>query len=71
MIAYTIASLSRLKPIWRDKNISFASKAIAKLKQNLILSTSHCACDSRTGKKGRDPLDEILSKTFKYILQRS
>ena len=36
-IAQTAAALSRLKIIWRDKNISLASKV--KLMQTLILST--------------------------------
>ena len=37
MIAQTTAALSRLKPIWRDNNISLASKA--KLMRTHILST--------------------------------
>ena len=40
------AALSRLKTIWRDKNISLASKV--KLMQTLILSTFLYACESWT-----------------------
>ena len=43
-IAQTTASLSRLKIIWRDKNISLASKV--KLMRTLILSTFLYACKS-------------------------
>ena len=45
-IAQTIAALSRLKIIWRDKNISLASKV--KLMWTLILSTFLYACESWT-----------------------
>ena len=45
-IAQTTATLSRLKIIWRDKNISLASKD--KLMRTLILSTFLYACDSWT-----------------------
>ena len=45
-IAQTTAVLSRLKIIWRDKNISLASKV--KLMQTLILSTFLYACESWT-----------------------
>ena len=41
-IAQTIMALSRLKIIWRDKNISLASKV--KLMRTLILSTFLYAC---------------------------
>ena len=41
-----IAALSRLKIIWRDKNISLASKV--KLMRTLILSTFLYACESWT-----------------------
>ena len=43
-IAQTTAALSRLKIIWRDKNISLASKV--KLMRTLILSTFLYACES-------------------------
>ena len=43
-IAQRTAALSRLKIIWRDKNISLASKV--KLMQTLILSTFLYACES-------------------------
>ena len=43
-IAQTTAALSRLKIIWRDKNISLASK----VKLMLILSTFLYACESCT-----------------------
>ena len=43
-IAQTTAALSRLKIIWRDKNISLASKV--KLMWTLILSTFLYACKS-------------------------
>ena len=42
--AQTTAALSRMKIIWRDKNISFASKV--KLMRTLILSTFLYACES-------------------------
>ena len=45
-IAQTIAALSRLKIIWRDKNISLASKV--KLMWTPILSTFLYACESWT-----------------------
>ena len=45
-IAQTIAALSRLKIIWRDKNISLASKV--KLMRTLILSIFLYACESWT-----------------------
>ena len=45
-IAQTTAALSRLKVIWRDKNISLASKV--KLMRTLILSTFLYACESWT-----------------------
>ena len=45
-IAQTTAALSRLKIIWRGKNISRASKV--KLMRTLILSTFHYACESWT-----------------------
>ena len=45
-IAQTTAALSRLKIIWRDKNISLASKV--KLMRTLILSTFFYACESWT-----------------------
>ena len=41
-IAQTTAALCRLKIIWRDKNISLASKV------KLILPTYHYACESCT-----------------------
>ena len=45
-IAQTAATLSRLKVIWRDKNISLISKV--KLMRMLILSTFLYACESWT-----------------------
>ena len=45
-IAQTTAALSRLKIIWRDKNISLASKV--KLMRTLILCTFLYACESWT-----------------------
>ena len=45
-IAQTIAALSRLMIIWRDKNISLASRV--KLMWTLILSTFLYACESWT-----------------------
>ena len=43
-IAQTTAALSRLKTIWRDKNVSLASKV--KLMRTLFLSTFLYACKS-------------------------
>ena len=61
-IAQTTAALSRLKIIWRDKNISLASKV--KLMWKLILSTFLYACeldlDSRNREKDSSPWDEML-----------
>ena len=45
-IAQTTAALSRLKIIWKDKNISLASKV--KLMRTLILSTFLYACEGWT-----------------------
>ena len=45
-LALTAAALSRLKIIWRDKNISLAS--MVKLMRTLILSTFLYACESWT-----------------------
>ena len=45
-IAQTTAALSRLKIVWRGKNISLASKV--KLMRTLILSTFLYACESCT-----------------------
>ena len=45
-IAQTVAVLSRLNIIWRDKNTSLASKV--KLMRTLILSTFLYACESWT-----------------------
>ena len=45
-IAQTTAALSRLKTIWRDKNISLASKI--KMMRTLILATFLYACESWT-----------------------
>ena len=45
-ISQTTTALSRLKIIWRDKNISLASKV--KLMRTLILSTFLYACESWT-----------------------
>ena len=45
-IAQTTAAFSRLKILWRDKNISLASKV--KLMRTLILSTFLYACESWT-----------------------
>ena len=45
-IAQTTASLSKLKIVWREKNISVASKV--KLMWTLILSTFLYACESWT-----------------------
>ena len=45
-IALTTAARSRLKIIWRDKNISHSSKV--KLSRTLILSTFLYACESWT-----------------------
>ena len=45
-IAQTTAALSRLKIIWRDKNISLASKV--RLMRMLVLSTFLHACESWT-----------------------
>ena len=45
-IAQTTAALSKLKIIWRNKNISLASKV--KLMRTLILSTFLYACESWT-----------------------
>ena len=62
-IAQTTATLSRLKIIRRDKNISLASKV--KLMRTLILSTFLYACESWTltaenREKDPSPWDEML-----------
>ena len=70
-IALTTAALSRLKIIWRDKNISLASKV--KLMRTLILSTFLYACESWTLTaeiKRRIQALEMLEETSEHFLQR-
>ena len=61
-IAQTTAALSRLKIIWKDMNISLASKA--KLMRTIILSTFlylwELDLDSRNREKDPSPWDEML-----------
>ena len=45
-IAQATAAFTKLKPIWRDKNISLGSKA--KLVRSLVISIFLHACKSRT-----------------------
>ena len=52
-IAQATAALSRLKIIWRDKDISLASKV--KLMRMLILSTFLYACESRNRETNPSP----------------
>ena len=71
-IAQTTAALSRLKIIWRDKNISLASKV--KLMRTLILSTFLYACESwiLTAEIERriQALEMMLQETSEHFLQR-
>ena len=72
-IAQTTTSFSRLKIIWRDKNISLASKV--KLMRTLIVSTFllclwELDLDSRTQEKDPSPWDEMLYETSEHFLQR-
>ena len=68
-IAKTSAALSRLKIIWRDKNISLASEI--KLMRKLILSAFLYACESWIRKKDPSADDEILSEASEHFLQRT
>ena len=52
-ISQTTAALSRLKIIWRGKNISLASKV--KLMRTLILSTFLYACNSTPREQDPSP----------------
>ena len=70
-IAQTTAALSRLKIIWRDKNISLASKV--KLMWTLIylsLCLWELDLDSRNREKDPSPWDEMLQETSEHFLQR-
>ena len=64
-IAQTTAALSRLKIIWRDKNISLASKV--KLMRTLILSTFLYACESWTLTRNREK-DPSPLKCYRKLL---
>ena len=57
-IAQTTAALSRLKIIWRDKNISLDSNV--KLMRTLVLPTFLYACDSRNREKDPSLWDGML-----------
>ena len=46
MIAQTIATLTRLKPVWNDRNISFSSKI--RLMRSLFTAIFLYACESWT-----------------------
>ena len=67
-ISQTTAAPSRLKIIWRDKNISLAS--YANLMRTLILSTFLYTCDSRNREKDPSPWDDMLWETSEHLLQR-
>ena len=45
-IAQTTAALTRLKPVWNDRSISFSSKI--QLMRSLVTSIFLCACESWT-----------------------
>ena len=66
--AQTTAALSRLKIIWRDKNISLASKV--KLMRTLILSTFLYACESWTLIAEIERRIQALEETSEHFLQR-
>ena len=63
-VAQTTAALSKLKIVWKDKNISFASKV--KLVRTLILSSFLYTCENWTLttalEKARGPLSGVPSK---------
>ena len=69
-IAQTTAALSRLKIIWRDKNISLASKV--KLMRTLILSTFLYACESWTLTAGTERRIQALEmRCYRRLLNIS
>ena len=68
-IAKTIASLSRLKIIWRDQNISLVSKV--KLMRALILSTFLYACESWTLTAEERRIQALEMRCFRRLLNIS
>ena len=68
-MAQTTAALSRLNIIWRDKNISLASKV--RLMRTLILSTFLYACESWTlTAKIERRIQALEMRCYRRLLQR-
>ena len=57
----TAAALTKLKPIWRDNNISLGSKV--KLKRSLVISIFLYACESWTTELEKRP------QAFEHLVQ--
>ena len=61
MIAQTTAALTKLKPLWRDNNVSLGSKV--KLMRSLVISIFLYACGSRTSTA------ELMKKTQAFEMR--
>ena len=72
-IAQATAALTKLKPIWRDNNISLGSKV--KLMRSLVISIFLYACeimdlDCRVREKNAGFLDEMLPEAIEHFIYR-
>ena len=72
-IAQTIGALTKLKTIWKDKNIALSSKI--RLMRSLVISIFLYACETWTLtaelEKKINYRNEMLPKTLGHLLQRS
>ena len=73
-IAQTIGALTKLKTIWKDKNIALSS--MIRLMRSLVISIFLYACETWTltaelEKKDTNYRNEMLPKTLGHLLQRS
>ena len=73
-IAQTIGALTKLKTIWKDKNIALSSKI--RLMRSLVISIFLYACETWTltaelEKKDTNSRNEMLPKTLGHLLYRS
>ena len=72
-IAQTIGALTKLKTIWKNKNIALSSKI--RLMRSLVISIFLYACETWTltaelEKKDTNYRNEMLPKTLGHLLQR-
>ena len=74
-IAQATAALTKLKPIWRDNNISLGSKSKVKLIRTLVISIFLYACESwtltadcRVREKNAGFLDEMLQEAIEHFI---